>query len=42
MPLENVIFPKAGQYTFQVKVKGQTFQGPSIYLIESPEDPAPE
>jgi len=42
MPLENVIFPRAGQYTFRVTVKGQTFQGPSIYLIERPEDSAPE
>ena len=40
MPLDDVIFPRAGQYTFRVKVKGQTFQGPSIYLLESPEDPA--
>lgn len=38
MPLEDVIFPRAGQYIFRVKVKGQTFDGPSIYLLESPED----
>lgn len=38
MPLENVIFPSAGQYTFRVRVKGRTFEGPSIYLIERPED----
>jgi len=34
MPLEGVIFPHAGQYTFRVKVKGQSLQGPGIYLME--------
>ncbi len=34
MPLEDVVFPHTGQYTFRVKVKGQTLQGPGIFLIE--------
>ena len=34
MPMEGVVFPHAGQYTFSVKVKGQTLQGPGIFLIE--------
>ena len=34
MPMEGVIFPHAGQYTFRVKVKGETLQGPGIFLIE--------
>jgi len=38
MPLENVVFPRAGQYQFRVKIKGQSFDGPSIYLMEAPED----
>ena len=38
MPIEGVVFPKPGQYTFRVKVKGQTFQGPGIYLRDIPED----
>jgi hypothetical protein len=37
MPLENVVFPRAGQYQFRVKVKGQTLDGPSVYLMEAPE-----
>lgn len=39
MPLENIVFPHAGQYQFRVRVKGQTFDGPGLYLIEAPEDP---
>lgn len=40
MPLEGVIFPRAGQYTFRVKVKGQTLQGPGVFLMEVPEGQA--
>ena len=40
MPLENIVFPKAGQYQFKVRVKGKTFDGPSLYLMESPEESA--
>jgi hypothetical protein len=40
MPLENVVFPSAGQYQFKVKVKGHTFDGPSLYLMEAPQDGA--
>ncbi len=40
MPLEKIVFPKAGQYQFKVKVKGQTFDGPSLYLMEAPEEVA--
>lgn len=36
MPLEGVVFPKAGQYTFRIKVKGQTLDGPGIFLMEIP------
>ena len=41
MPMEGVIFPKAGQYTFKVRVKGHTLDGPGIYLLEVPEDAGP-
>ena len=37
MPMEDVVFPHAGQYTFRVKVKGQTLQGPGVFLIEADE-----
>jgi hypothetical protein len=36
MPLDGVVFPRAGQYQFRVKVKGHTFEGPSLYLMELP------
>jgi Family of unknown function (DUF6941) len=38
MPMENVVFPRAGQYTFRVRVKGQTLVGPGIYLMQVSED----
>ena len=38
MPMDSVVFPKPGQYVFQVKVKGETFQGPGIYLRDLPEE----
>ncbi len=36
MPLDGVVFPHAGQYTFRVKVKGETLDGPGIFLIDAP------
>jgi len=36
MPIEDVVFPMAGQYQFRVRVKGKTFDGPSLYLMEVP------
>lgn len=40
MPMEDVIFPHAGQYVFRVRVKGQTLEGPGLYLMEVPEESA--
>ena len=40
MPLEEVVFPGPGAYTFQLRMKGRTLQGPSIYLVEAAEAPA--
>lgn len=40
MPMDRVVFPHTGQYTFRVKVKGQTLEGPGIYLMEVPEGQA--
>jgi hypothetical protein len=40
MPMEGVVFPHAGQYTFRVKVKGQTLEGPGIFLIEVSDESA--
>ncbi len=38
MPMDDVVFPHAGQYTFRIKVKGQTLTGPGIYLMEVSEE----
>lgn len=40
MPLEDVVFPHPGAYRFEVRMKGQTFSGPSLHLMER--DPPPE
>jgi hypothetical protein len=39
MPLEEVVFPRPGAYTFRLTMKGKKFQGPSLYLVEAPEAP---
>jgi hypothetical protein len=38
MPIEDVVFPRAGQYLFRVKVKGQTLEGPSLYLTQASQE----
>lgn len=40
MPMDGVVFPHPGQYTFRVKVKGMTLEGPGVYLMEVPEERA--
>ena len=35
MPLEEVVFPRPGRYSFRVRVKGRTFQGPPLYLMDT-------
>lgn len=44
MPLEEIVFPEPGAYTFQLRVKGRTMTGPAIHLVRSePEsEPVPE
>ena len=41
MPMEGVVFPRPGQYTFRVKVKGTTLTGPGLYLMEAPDEASP-
>ena len=41
MPMEGVVFPHPGQYTFRVKVKGTTLTGPGLYLMEAPDEESP-
>ncbi|MEX2466123.1 MAG: hypothetical protein WD995_04390 [Gemmatimonadota bacterium] len=40
MPMEGVVFPHPGQYVFRVKVKGETLEGPGLFLMEVPEEAA--
>ena len=35
MPLQDIIFPTAGQYKFDIQVKGRTYEGPSLFLMEA-------
>lgn len=37
LPMDGVVFPHPGQYTFRLKVKGRTLEGPGVYLMEVPE-----
>ncbi len=39
LPLEEVIFPQPGRYQFNIKVKGRTLPGPSIYLVDTSDAP---
>ncbi len=39
MPLEDVVFPVAGPYTFTLRVKGASLPGPSLYLVQADEAP---
>ncbi|MGE0160427.1 MAG: hypothetical protein AB7T31_13535 [Gemmatimonadales bacterium] len=42
MPIEDVVFPRAGQYAFRVRVKGTTLEGPSLYLMHVPQESGAE
>lgn len=37
LPMENVTFPKPGRYSFEIKIKGETFPGPTLYLMKTDE-----
>ena len=41
MPLEDIVFPEPGSYTFEVTLKGHRFPGPSLHLVESDTTPLP-
>ena len=42
LPLEKVVFPEPGPYTFRLTAKGRAMDGPVVYLtrIEAPSEPA--
>ncbi len=41
LPLDEVVFPRPGAYRFQIRIKGRTYAGPSLYLVEADEAPDP-
>lgn len=41
LPLEGVIFPRAGRYTFEIRIKGRKLRGPSLFLMENPDMGSP-
>jgi len=42
MPIEEAVFPHPGPYRFSVRMKGRSFTGPSLYLVEASEAPTTE
>ncbi len=42
LPLEQVIFPIPGRYGFRIRMKGRTWPGPRLHLVEQVELPLPE
>lgn len=42
MPLEEVIFPEPGRYRFRVRMKGRSFPGPCLHVMEREEPPEVE
>lgn len=39
MPLDDVVFPKAGRYQFRIRIKGKDYGGPSLYLMAAAAPP---
>jgi hypothetical protein len=39
LPLEGVVFPHPGAYTFRIRMKGRKLTGPGLHLVEAPEAP---
>lgn len=35
LPLEDVVFPQPGRYSFQIRVKGRKLRGPTLFLMEA-------
>jgi hypothetical protein len=43
LPLENVIFPTPGKYSFEIRALGRKVRGPSVFVMEgTPMGGAPE
>jgi len=41
LPLEDVVFVSAGLYQFRIRVKGEDFEGPTLWLAQSAESTPP-
>lgn len=42
LPLEDVVFPRPGRYSFEIRVKGRKLRGPSLFLMEAEEESVPD
>jgi hypothetical protein len=40
LPLEGVVFPQAGRYAFEIRIKGKKLRGPSLFLMHVEEEDA--
>lgn len=36
LPMDGVVFPVPGRYQFEIRIKGRTWDGPVLHLIEDP------
>jgi hypothetical protein len=39
LPLEDIVFPEPGRYSFEIRVKGKKLRGPSLFLMEAEPQP---
>lgn len=42
LPLEGVVFPRPGRYTFEIRIKGRRLRGPSLFVMEGSSEGSPE
>ncbi len=38
LPLEGIVFPEPGRYSFEIRIKGKKLRGPSLFLLEVERD----
>lgn len=38
LPLEGVVFPQPGKYSFEIRIRGKKLRGPSLFLMEVPQE----
>jgi Family of unknown function (DUF6941) len=40
MPMEDIVFPRPGPYRLEIRAKGETLSGPTLYLVETADEAA--